>query len=322
MKNDNNLDPSKRNITGVYKVTNKESGVVYLGSSANIHQRWNNLKKMFRQPEKYRYDFSQNLYDDVKQYGYDAFEFEVLHDCKGDEGLAESMERLEILSRPKEACHNVHREGAWKKRSEKLKKGKWCCPCGEEIDPKHQRCNTCNREYEQENKDKVHVWHKTSYKKMMCDPARHKIHNARKNREAIARYWDESNPGYREKAKKSSATYREYLKEHHPERMKAWADKSYAKHVARLAIDPEYKREMYDKENKRRRDERAAATEARFPPTKYMILSAALPLLGITKDQTYKLVKDGKLTVEARSKKGHRYILKTEIIRFNQDKQD
>ena len=65
-------------IIGVYKITNTVTSDFYIGSSKNIKQRWANhkcpsiLKKCPNNP----------LYLDMKKYGVDKFDFQILAEVK------------------------------------------------------------------------------------------------------------------------------------------------------------------------------------------------------------------------------------------------
>lgn len=63
---------------GIYKITNKENGLIYIGSSKNINKRWkdhiNQLSKS-KHPNMY-------LQEDWDIYGKKSFEFSILEECK------------------------------------------------------------------------------------------------------------------------------------------------------------------------------------------------------------------------------------------------
>jgi group I intron endonuclease len=68
--------------TGVYKITNKLNGKVYIGSSTNLEQR-----KMdhFKPSTLVSHRSHLPLYQDIKCYGVENFNFEVIEYCKEDE---------------------------------------------------------------------------------------------------------------------------------------------------------------------------------------------------------------------------------------------
>lgn len=63
-------------MIGIYKITNKLNGKVYIGQSQNIKERWAEHKRPsnFINPTKI-------LYQAMKQFGIDNFIFEVLEEC-------------------------------------------------------------------------------------------------------------------------------------------------------------------------------------------------------------------------------------------------
>ena len=65
-----------KKISGIYKITNKENGKVYIGSSIDINRRWKdhiyNLKK-----EAHHNPYLQHAWD---KYGEDSFLFEIMEE--------------------------------------------------------------------------------------------------------------------------------------------------------------------------------------------------------------------------------------------------
>ena len=61
-------------ISGVYKITNTITGDFYIGSSKDVKRRWKNHKYYIKCNE---YPNNQ-MYLDMKRYGLDYFEFEIL----------------------------------------------------------------------------------------------------------------------------------------------------------------------------------------------------------------------------------------------------
>lgn len=184
----NHKDPSKVNITGVYKVTCTENGKVYWGSSANIHGRWVSLRKAIRKVKdptfKGRHLVNNAMQDDIKQYGTECWKFELVHDCHGNEALAESLERIEICNTPKEQCYNWCREGSYKKRAERVKKGHRVCQCGTPILPTTYVCMECWKERydtDPDFRERHLAYNKKAYDKAMADADERKRVNTRKN---------------------------------------------------------------------------------------------------------------------------------------------
>ena len=66
---------------GIYKITNKETGMVYVGQSRNIQKRWSEHKRDLRNGA-HRNDKLQKAYN---KYGVKAFAFEVIEYCTIEE---------------------------------------------------------------------------------------------------------------------------------------------------------------------------------------------------------------------------------------------
>lgn len=73
----------REKICGIYKITNKINGKVYIGKSINIYYRWTQHIKISKNPSKYR-DGNRPLYYAMSKYGADNFEFEIIEVCGGD----------------------------------------------------------------------------------------------------------------------------------------------------------------------------------------------------------------------------------------------
>lgn len=69
-------------MIGIYKITNKITGEVYVGQSVDIHARWASHRRNAVAKDKVR---KYALYRDMRSYGYSAFEFEVLEECRKSE---------------------------------------------------------------------------------------------------------------------------------------------------------------------------------------------------------------------------------------------
>lgn len=70
-------------ISGVYKITLKQDGRIYIGSSSNIEQRW-----------VWHVNSSVQLIGKmIKKYGKDAFEFSILEECEPVKSILEQTEQ-------------------------------------------------------------------------------------------------------------------------------------------------------------------------------------------------------------------------------------
>ena len=67
-------------MRGIYKITNKINGKVYIGETLNLERRWKEHLKDLALKEHCNY----KLQADFNKYGYKAFEFEVLATLDND----------------------------------------------------------------------------------------------------------------------------------------------------------------------------------------------------------------------------------------------
>lgn len=73
-------------MTGIYKITNKINGKVYIGQSGDIHERWLEHKRINeRQNAAAKIAQTYPLYRAFKKYGLDNFLFEVIEECPLEE---------------------------------------------------------------------------------------------------------------------------------------------------------------------------------------------------------------------------------------------
>lgn len=78
-----------KKISGVYKITNTATGDFYIGSSKDVKQRWCQ-HKCLSSWKKYP---NNHLYLDMKKYGVDKFEFQILEEVEIDK-LKESEQQF------------------------------------------------------------------------------------------------------------------------------------------------------------------------------------------------------------------------------------
>ena len=66
-------------MIGIYKITNKVNGKIYIGQSVNIEQRW----KAHRNTAYNMYDknYDKPLYRAIRKYGLENFCFEIIEEC-------------------------------------------------------------------------------------------------------------------------------------------------------------------------------------------------------------------------------------------------
>ena len=69
-------------IIGVYQIKNKINQMLYIGSSSNVQQRWKNHKQRYKDINSKEYN--KKLYQAIREYGIDNFEFSILEECSLD----------------------------------------------------------------------------------------------------------------------------------------------------------------------------------------------------------------------------------------------
>lgn len=92
-------------ISGIYKITNTVTGDFYIGSSNDIKRRWNEHKK----PSTWKIFSNNQLYLDMKKYGLDKFDFEILAEVE-IEKLKEAEQKFIETLKP---TYNNNRAKGW-----------------------------------------------------------------------------------------------------------------------------------------------------------------------------------------------------------------
>ena len=80
-------------ISAVYKITNTITGDCYIGSSKNVKQRWMQHKK----PSTWNKCPNSPMYLDMKRYGKDKFELQILAEVEIDKLKEAEQQFIEIL---------------------------------------------------------------------------------------------------------------------------------------------------------------------------------------------------------------------------------
>ena len=70
-------------MTGIYKITNKIDGKIYIGRAKNIKDRWKAHRNNPFNPLSREY--YKSLYKAIREYGLENFSFEVVEECKEEE---------------------------------------------------------------------------------------------------------------------------------------------------------------------------------------------------------------------------------------------
>lgn len=69
---------------GIYVITNKINGKQYVGQSTNIQKRWYDHRSKSMHPRK-KDEYRNLLYIDIRTYGLENFEIEILEECEKEE---------------------------------------------------------------------------------------------------------------------------------------------------------------------------------------------------------------------------------------------
>lgn len=88
------------NLSGVYKITCKPTGKIYIGSAFNFRKRWINHRYDLRK-QKHDSKYMQNSWN---KYGEDAFDFEILVVCDKSNVLVYEQIFLDALNPDFNTC--------------------------------------------------------------------------------------------------------------------------------------------------------------------------------------------------------------------------
>ena len=92
-------------ISGIYKITNTITGDFYVGSSNDVKRRWASHKW----PSKWKQCKNNQMYLDMKKYGIDKFEFQVIAEVEPEE-LKEAEQKFIETLKP---TYNSNRANGW-----------------------------------------------------------------------------------------------------------------------------------------------------------------------------------------------------------------
>ena len=102
-------------VSGVYKITNTVTGDFYIGSSKNIKNRWAAHKCL----SKWKEYPNNPMYLDMKKYGVENFDFEILAEVEADK-LKEKEQQL--IENMKPTYNNYRAKGLDVERYKEYKK--------------------------------------------------------------------------------------------------------------------------------------------------------------------------------------------------------
>ena len=80
-------------IIGVYKITNTVTGKFYIGSSKDVKRRWAQHKS----PSRWNEHPNNPMYLDMKKYGVDKFEFQVIDEVEPEQLKEKEQQFIETL---------------------------------------------------------------------------------------------------------------------------------------------------------------------------------------------------------------------------------
>ena len=103
-------------ISGIYKITNTVTGDFYIGSSKNVKQRWT----FHKCPSSWKRYSNSQMYLDMKKYGIDKFEFQVIEEAEPEELKVAEQQFIEKLK----PTYNQMNASGWdiERRKESQKK--------------------------------------------------------------------------------------------------------------------------------------------------------------------------------------------------------
>ena len=80
-------------IIGIYKITNTITGDFYIGSSKDVKLRWANHKC----PSRWKQYPNNPMYIDMKKYGVDKFEMQIIAEVEADKLKETEQQFIETL---------------------------------------------------------------------------------------------------------------------------------------------------------------------------------------------------------------------------------
>ena len=80
-------------ISGIYKITNTITGDFYIGSSKNVKKRW----AVHRCQTTWKNYSNKQMYIDMRKYGIDKFEFQILAEAEAEQLKETEQQFIEKL---------------------------------------------------------------------------------------------------------------------------------------------------------------------------------------------------------------------------------
>lgn len=206
----NHWDTVKK-VRGIYKVTNKINGKVYIGQSVDIGKRWR--QHMTAKDDIY-------FHKAIQKYGVENFEWEVIEQCK-----KKDLDEREIY---------------WIEYYDSYNKGYNCTKGGEgnsgegspnwkggiSYDPEHKK--EYGKQYYEENKEKMKEygkqWYEVNkekrkqYRKQYYEVNKEELKE--RTKQHMKEYYEANKEKIKEKAKEYREVNKEKIKEYHRQRTK------------------------------------------------------------------------------------------------------
>ena len=139
-------------ISAVYKITNTITGDFYIGSSKDVKKRWNEHKCQ----SKWNECPNNPLYLDMKKYGVDKFEFQVIDEVEPEKLKEKEQKFIETL---KPTYNSNNAKGLDIERRKEYQK-----EYRKEYEKSDKR-KKCHKEYQKSNKYKKY---KKEYNNQLC----------------------------------------------------------------------------------------------------------------------------------------------------------
>lgn len=124
-------------MIGIYKITNKKNGKIYVGQAIDIYDRWKQHKYKAYNPKEKGYNSA--IHGAFRKHGFENFTFEILEECKQNELDQKEQYWIKELNC---LCPNGYNilPGGQKNRQGKI----WYCKeCGVQISSGSTYCQDC-----------------------------------------------------------------------------------------------------------------------------------------------------------------------------------
>ena len=152
-------------ICGIYKITNKITGDCYIGSSNNVKLRW----AVHRCPSTWKKCPNNSMYIDMRKYGVDKFEFQILEEVEEGKLKVAEQKFIELL---KPAYNQMNANGLdierYKKTKKESQKEYQKSDKGKETQKKYQKSDKGKESQKKYNKSDKGKESKKKYNSQLC----------------------------------------------------------------------------------------------------------------------------------------------------------